>query len=105
MVQIIEGCEKEGVWVVTLVGEIDLHRQEELRDACDEGVDAGHTGIVVDFSSTTFIDSTSLGVLVRTQKRLKRRKGMLYLAVPTANVRKIFEITALDRVLSFHGSI
>ena len=58
--------------------------------------------VVVDFSDTTFIDSTTLGVLVGGVKRLRTNDGQLSLVCNDRNITKIFEITGLDRVFTIY---
>ena len=62
----------------------------------------GGKQVVVDFSSTTFIDSTTLGVLVGGVKRLRTNDGQLTLVCSDRNITKIFEITGLDRVFTIY---
>ena len=60
--------------------------------------------MIVDFSDTTFIDSTTLGVLVGGVKRLRTNDGQLSLVCSDRNITKIFEITGLDRVFTIYGT-
>ena len=62
----------------------------------------GGKDVVVDFSDTTFIDSTTLGVLVGGVKRLRAQDGRLSLVCSDRNITKIFEITGLDRVFTIY---
>jgi anti-sigma B factor antagonist len=64
----------------------------------------GGRNVVVDFSDTTFIDSTTLGVLVGGVKRLRGNDGQLALVCSDRNITKIFEITGLDRVFSIYNT-
>ena len=96
---------ERGMWVVKLSGEVDLHTGGDFKQAVLEGIDSGYKQIVVDFSQATFIDSTALGILVGAIKRLNPQGGKLHVIVATPNIRKIFEITALDRVLDLHESM
>ena len=59
--------------------------------------------VVVDLSDTTFIDSMTLGVLLGAVKRLRPRGGQLVVC-SDPNIRKIFEITLLDRVFALYSS-
>jgi anti-sigma B factor antagonist len=97
--------EEKGMWIVTLSGEVDLHTGNDFKKAILEGIDSGHKQVVVDFSRATFIDSTALGILVGAVKRLNPHGGKLHVIVNTPNIRKIFEITALDRVLDLHENM
>ena len=63
----------------------------------------GGKQVIVDFSNTTFIDSTTLGVLVGGVKRLRPNEGRLSLVCSDRNITKIFEITGLDRVFDIYG--
>ena len=54
------------------------------------------------FTNTTFIDSTTLGVLVGGVKRLRTNDGQLSLVCSDRNITKIFEISGLDRVFSIY---
>jgi len=90
--------------LIELTGEIDLYTAPEFKDRMLRVIDAGKTRIVVDLSGATFIDSTTLGVLVGGVKRLRPSDGSLALVCTDQNILKIFEITGLDRVFAIHGS-
>lgn len=97
--------EVKGMWVVHLAGEVDLHTGPDFRTAVMEGIDGGYKQVVVDFSNASFIDSTALGILVMVVKRLKPYGGELHVVVSTPDIRKIFEITALDQILNLHDNL
>jgi anti-sigma B factor antagonist len=88
--------------VIELGGEVDLYTAPEFKERMVGVVDAGKKRLVVDLSEATFIDSTTLGVLVGGVKRLRPGGGALALVCTDPNIRKIFEITGLDRVFSIH---
>jgi anti-sigma B factor antagonist len=90
--------------VIELGGEIDLYTAPEFKERMVELIEDGKKRIVVDLSSATFIDSTTLGVLVGGVKRLRPAGGSLALVCTDQNITKIFEITGLDRVFPIHAS-
>ncbi len=90
--------------VIELGGEIDLYTAPEFKERMVELIEDGKKRIVVDLSSATFIDSTTLGVLVGGVKRLRPTGGSLALVCTDQNITKIFEITGLDRVFPIHAS-
>ena len=94
----------EQTHVISLGGEIDLYTAPEFKERMVELIEAGKKHIVVDLSEATFIDSTTLGVLVGGVKRLRPSGGGLALVCTDQNISKIFEITGLDRVFSIQGS-
>jgi anti-sigma B factor antagonist len=89
-------------YVVALTGEADLFTAPELKHELTGLVDGGARSIVVDLSRTTFIDSTTLSVLLGAIKRLRPNGGEMGVVCRDRNIRKIFEITLLDRVFSLY---
>jgi len=92
----------EGAYVIALSGEVDLYTAPEFKQQLLDVIGKGAKSVVVDFSNTTFIDSTTLGVLVGGVKRLRVNDGQLSLVCSDRNITKIFEITGLDRVFTIH---
>ena len=92
----------DGVYVISLVGEVDLYTAPEFKQQLLDVIAKGGREVVVDFSNTTFIDSTTLGVLVGGVKRLRTNEGQLSLVCSDRNITKIFEITGLDRVFTIY---
>jgi anti-sigma B factor antagonist len=90
--------------VIELGGEVDLYTAPEFKERMVQVIDGGKKQIVVDLSRATFIDSTTLGVLVGGVKRLRPMGGSLALVCADQNILKIFEITGLDRVFPIHES-
>src|SRR5262245_38473624 len=88
--------------VVTVGGDVDLHSAPLLRDRLTALVDEGARAIVLDLSDATFLDSMALGVILSAKKQLTAEEGHLEVVVPTPEIRRIFEITMLDRVLDLH---
>ena len=92
----------EKTHVVELAGEVDLYSAPELKKRLLDAIDSGKTRIVVDLAQTTFIDSTTLGVLVGARKRLRANDGALAVVCPDPDKLALFEMTGLDRVFSIH---
>jgi anti-sigma B factor antagonist len=89
--------------LVSVGGEADLYTAPDLKNELVSATAAGATTVVVDLTEATFIDSTALGVLVSGLKRL-RPDGDLPLVVPDSPIRRIFEITSLDRAFNVYES-
>ena len=92
----------DGTYVISLTGEVDLYTAPEFKQQLLDVISEGGKDVVVDFSDTTFIDSTTLGVLVGGVKRLRAQDGRLSLVCSDRNITKIFEITGLDRVFTIY---
>ena len=90
------------LYVIALSGEVDLYTAPEFKQQLLDVIGQGGKEVVVDFTDTTFIDSTTLGVLVGGVKRLRTNDGQLSLVCSDRNITKIFEITGLDRVFTIY---
>ena len=88
----------DGAYLISLSGEVDLYTAPDFKQQLLQVIGDGAKQVIVDFSETTFIDSTTLGVLVGGVKRLRPNGGQLSLVCSDRNITKIFEITGLDRV-------
>ena len=89
--------------VVGVEGDVDLYSAPDLKTHVLGAIDGGKTKIVVDLSKATFIDSTTLGVLVGARKRLRERQGSIAVVCPDKEKLGLFEMTGLDRVFSIHS--
>ena len=94
----------DDAYVIALAGEVDLYTAPEFKQELLDVIAKGAKHVVIDLSETTFIDSTTLGVLVGGVKRLRPTGGSLALVCTDQNISKIFEITGLDRVFTIHAS-
>src|SRR4029079_3700303 len=90
------------VAVVTVFGQADLHTAPELRSAISEAIDGGAGALVIDLREGTFIDSMTLGVLLGALKQLRPSGGTVSVVCSDPHIRRIFEITLLDRVFALH---
>src|SRR5918999_6303446 len=95
---------RDDAYLIALSGEVDLYTAPEFKQQLLEVVGQGGKDVVVDFSAATFIDSTTLGVLVGGVKRLRPNGGQLSLVCADRNITKIFEITGLDKVFPIYES-
>ena len=86
--------------VVSVTGEIDLFTAPEFKQRVSAPIDEGRTHVIVDLTETTFIDSSSLGVLIGAHRRLRRLEGRLVIVCSNDAIVKTFRITGLDGVFT-----
>ena len=91
--------------VIAVTGEIDLFTAPEFKQRISELIDAGRSRLVVDLSETTFIDSSSLGVLIGAHRRLKLRGGALVVVSDSEAITKTFKITGLEGVFTLAPTV
>jgi anti-sigma B factor antagonist len=91
--------------VVAVSGEVDLFTAPEFKQRVTAPIGAGIDHVVVDLTRTTFIDSSSLGVLIGAHRRLQQRGGRLVVACDGEPILKTFRITGLDGVFTIVDSV
>lgn len=79
-----------------LVGELDLSTAPLLVGALEESLGAGGD-VVLDVSDLAFMDSTGIKTLLRLAQGLEGT-GSLVLRSPTPAVRRVVELTRIDRI-------
>lgn len=84
---------------VVLQGDIDLAIAVRLGIELRRLFVEGHIEVEIDLAAVTFMDSSALGVLVGGQRQARLFRGSLVLDAPSAPVRRLLELTAMDKVL------
>jgi anti-sigma B factor antagonist len=87
-----------GTVLLALHGEADMRIASELKDRLGEVIDDGPVAVVLDLTNAAFVDSTALGVFLGAMKALRARGGRFRIVAPRSEIRRIFEMTLLDRV-------
>ncbi|MGH9321178.1 MAG: STAS domain-containing protein [Vicinamibacteria bacterium] len=90
----------DGTSVVSVAGEVDLYTAPELERELLGAARNGAASLIVDLGECSFIDSTALGVLIEANRRLDGSARSLVLVSDDRNIRKVFEVTGLDRVFT-----
>ena len=88
---------RDGTIVVAVTGELDLYRAPTLTEALDA---ASGTVVVVDLQDVTFLDSTTLGVLIKQHRRLREAGAELIVLAGERTPTTPFEVTGVDQLLT-----
>jgi len=96
----MRGVLGEGVGLVQLEGEVDLATAPAFKADIEQLLADGYVNVVVDLTRVTFIDSTALGVLIGSVRRLRERDGRLVLVASGFPVMRPLTLTGLDRVFT-----
>jgi anti-sigma B factor antagonist len=93
--------------VVALMGEHDAYSSEHLKNELAVIVDGGRH-VIVDLSDASFIDSTTLSVLLAGQKKAGGKGLGFALVLPNRDytqVHQILEITGLERSFAIYAKL
>jgi anti-sigma B factor antagonist len=97
---------RDSVGIVTVRGEMDIVRAQDLRDRLLGAVRNEDLGIVVDLTNTTYIDSVGVSLLFELAERLSERQLRLAVVLPEAGlVERVLRIVNLDSVTEFHPTL
>jgi len=86
-------------WRCTLAGDYDLGRHEALRDLARAFLHDGAVNAIVDCTDVTFMGSEGMSFFAQLIRITRDRQGTVTLVSPPSHLRKVLEITALDKHL------
>ncbi|MFW5782655.1 MAG: STAS domain-containing protein [Candidatus Muiribacteriaceae bacterium] len=103
---IFETMSKGEDYIVTKVKDnINSETIEEFEKTIKEFVDNGFKRIVIDLQDVEFISSQGLGILVINYKPVAEKGGFIALMNLNESIRRVMEITRLDKVLKIADSL
>lgn len=91
--------------VVQVAGVLDLGTLPELRTCLERVMDGDELRIVLDLGRVRLIDSSALGALVSASRQLRQRSGVLCLACVQPLVRRVLDLTSVDRLIDVHDTV
>ena len=92
--------------IVRVEGDIDLANAHEVRSALESAPAASSVGMVVDLSSTGYVDSSGVAVLVGVAQEFSVRRQRVLLAAPrTGAVRRVLDIVQIDQLAPVYDSV
>lgn len=87
---------KDGQIFVQVDGSLNIKVAVELKEEIDTLLDTGQRKVTFDFSKTSYIDSTGLGVLVEIKDRLDEINGETVVINLHGRCLDVFQATRLD---------
>ncbi len=117
-----------GTRVVVLAGELDLYRAPEIEEALAQAIEPPRDGderrgrcgalsadrgrnahyeprcLIVDLREVSFLDSTTLAILLAASRRERARGNEFVVLVGPRTPTTVFEVTGFDRLLTIRRS-
>jgi len=84
--------------VITLAGELDLSTIPRIESQLLEQV-RSHSGVVVDLTRLSFIDSSGIGLLIKAFRAVDGGGKLHTVITPGSQVERVFQISGIDRAL------
>lgn len=92
------------VSVIELNGRLDSHTVPQFQSQIAERINTQPSDLVLELSDVTFIDSRALAAIVQAMHACEKIGAELYLAGPSDSVRRIFELTRLDKAIKIYSN-
>lgn len=95
-----EGAGDASIVVVSVTGDLDLWNAPTLEQRLGRCLESGQCWVIVDLSQASFLDSSGLGALTASMRRIERKGGRLVVVNQARQMQRVFELTGLVRVLN-----
>ena len=100
----IEVRDEQGCVIAAVAGEIDISSVAQFRERMLELADKGGT-LIVDLDRVVFIDSSGLGALVATARRVAEHGGSLYAVCSQPQPRRLLWMTGVDKRIPLAATV
>ncbi len=97
----IKYAQSKGKLYIYLSGELDEYTARYAKSEIESAIaSSGNISCVVfNFSKTTFMDSTGIGVLLGRYKILKKVGIPIYIQSPSVSINKILQISGIYEIM------
>jgi len=83
-------------------GEIDVYTSPKVKEALTALIEKGKYNLVIGLEEVRYIDSTGLGVLIGTLKKVREHNGTVAIICNNPQIKKIFNITGLVKIFGIY---
>lgn len=98
---------KNDTLLARIKGELDMHTADDLRQSIEQYLKdyPSIKNLLMDLAGTSFIDSSGVGVILGRYKTLMQRGGKLGAVSLTPQVRRIFELSGMLKLMSIYENM
>ncbi len=89
--------------VIHVKGQVDMNNYIEVHELILERIRKGHPNIVLDLKELSFMDSATLGMLLRSLDKARQKGGLLVL-VSNPFVDRLLSVTGLTHLFELFAS-
>jgi stage II sporulation protein AA (anti-sigma F factor antagonist) len=96
---------KDNVLIIRLVGELDHHTAEKLRQQVEQIIEQeGVRHILLSLAELTFMDSSGLGVILGRYKQITQLGGKMIICSISPSIYRLFELSGMFKILQIVDS-
>ena len=93
------------VTVLTVSGELTADQGDSFRRTCQDRFGSGIKDVVLDIEHLSLLDSAGLESLLWLLDEVSDRSGQLRMVKPDDSIRKVLQITRLEKRFNIHHSV
>lgn len=93
------------IYILDIIGEIDLYNCQQLKEIINKLIAKNISSCILNFEQVTYIDSSGVGALIYTYTNLKNNQIKFYLTHLSGSVKRVIELTKLNKYLPIEESI
>lgn len=86
--------------LIAVEGELDVYTSPQLKEEIAGALTRKVCDMIIDMNGVRYIDSTGLGVLIGTLKRVRELNQRIVLVCNVEQILNIFSITGLCKILT-----
>src|SRR5258705_5743424 len=101
---VVEELSVGDVDLFVLSGEFDAHSTPWLEERLIASIEGGEYELVLDMCEVTFVDVSTLNVIIRAMKHVYRHNGHLVVACGQRPVLRAIELAGLRHSVAIHDS-
>ncbi len=97
---------RDGSWLLAIWrGDIDMANATTLEDAALESLQNADSGLVIDLTDVSYVDSAGIRTLLSLRRLLAHRQQKMFIVLPERSVlRKALEVGGVSAVVPIHPS-
>ncbi len=96
--------DRDGLVIVVVDGELDIHSAPGLGEALTPAADAGRH-LILDVAALRFCDCAGLSLFLRIRERARAAGGSLHLTALTASMRRLISVAKMSDILPVAASV
>jgi stage II sporulation protein AA (anti-sigma F factor antagonist) len=91
---------KFDVLCIRLIGELDHHTAEQLREQATKAIEEFHIHhIVLNLEHLSFMDSSGLGVILGRYKQIKQNHGEMIVCAISPSIERLFNMSGMFKII------
>ncbi|MFW5795040.1 MAG: STAS domain-containing protein [Bacillota bacterium] len=92
--------------ILKVDGKIIFENSNQVKEKVKEIIkEKEFNNLIIDLSSTSYLDSSGIGVILSLFKFMRDNDGKLILVNPNQKVNRVFEMTKLKQILDIYNDI